>query len=380
MKTALTIFLKIGKKLKKVKKIEDFQILIEFTIKNFGSESDFKQSMQDLFVNENLYYYLRKLFISIENSKPRNKPSNQDTQEKPSTLFVKDRASIFGLNGVVSLSNDHLGNLQPSYFLKGGMGRKSKFTSMFNLRKKSKEIFGFSETVLSQKKKSKTIKILLTEKAFSLDNFLREKSLIQIRRSQTKTGNQVHSFSFRNIFTFSPNVKQENEQENDLFSAREIEMDTRAKKSNFIYETPNSLLYNFPMEVNLNSKTTEDLPFLHFFFKVSNSQMLEKMEEFLVNYLTLSKVQRKCFNTSNERRKSLQSVLSILKKVEPKKEFDLLEFSAPEISTRTRSRAQKGEGIREKMLKTIFSMRSKQNKSSLHKSLEPRLNKATFFR
>ena len=324
------------------------------------------------------------MFISIENKKPKNK--NQVDSRKLSTLFIKDRASIFGINGVVSMSNDFLSNLQPSYYLNGGMGRKSKFSSMFNIRKE----FNSSKTTTKDSKKYSELtttaldfsKINLMENVFSLDNFLRETTLFQIRKSKAKIEPEVHTFSFRNIFNCSNNNSGNTERfclsERDLFSARRTILDSRAKKSSFIYDTPGSLLSNSAMEVNPNSKEQEDLPFMNFFFEVSNSDMLQKMERFLVNYLTLSKEQRESFKKSTLRRQSLQSVLSILKKSENSKKIfldnEIESGLTKQTSIRNRSKARHGQTLREKLLKSIFKMEKKIGKSrrSIHKSLEPR--------
>jgi hypothetical protein len=166
--------------------------------------------------------------------------------------------------------------------------------------------------------------------------------------------------------------------ERDLFSARTTILDSRAKKSTFTYTHPDTLLSNSAMEVHLNSKKQEDLPFMNFFFEVSNSDMLQKMERFLVNYLTLSKEQRESFKKSTLRRQSLQSVLSILKKSENNKKIFLDNEIEPNLikqtTIRNRSMARHGQGLREKLLKSIFKMERENGKPrrTIHKSLEPR--------
>lgn len=381
MKTALHFFLILHKQLRKIRRIEDFQQLLENQIQNTRDEAQFKRAMGDFFISENLYYHLRKLFISIESAKSGNRLKPEERRKQMSTLLVKDRAFIFGVNGVVSLSDDLLSNLQPSYFLKGGMGRKSKFASMFNLRKRqsAKSTRDFRFSVPCEEK------IELIEVAFSLDNFLREDNLAQFRIQRTK--NEFQSFSLRNLFLFkkqsSLSIFEEELSENDLFSARSLILDSRAKQSRFQYETPESMPVNFPMEVGVNKFAKEDLPFMTFFFEVSNSEMLEKMEHFLVNYLTLSKTQRESFKTSTLRRRSLQSVLAILKRSEthPSNEF-LGDSQRRETGIiRTRSRACHKQNMRDNLLKSLIRRERHRDQFGrvLHGSHEPR-NRASNLR
>ena len=386
MKTALITFLKLEKNLRKVQKIEDFQSLIEMSIKNFTSEEEYKKQMNDFFVNENLYYHLRKMFISIETNKSKRK---QSKEKKPSTLFIKDRAGIFGINGVFSVAPDYANNLQPNYFSIQKHKKKRKTTS---LKKQDDQIDPSTQTKKNPKlfdrlpSKRKNKKMFFNETVFSLDNFMRESAISQIRQSQVRQANQLHSFSFKNIFKFSSNKEDQTPEtgvanaENDLISARETVLDCRARRSNYEYKGQTSLMVNRTMEVNPASPFQEDVPFLTFFFEVSNTEMLEKMERFLVNYLTLSNSQRKTFNESSCRRKSLQSILAILKNSEAKKDELTDGFLVlKESFNRVRSNARNRQGLREKLIETVFRLerQSGEPKRNLHRSLESKTNQST---
>ena len=406
MKTAILIFTKIEKTLCKARKIENFQRQIEVCIRSFKRHSDFKLKTSNFFVNEVLYYHIRKLFISEESKPPKKEKSSRNNQKsKVSTMFVRDEISIFGINDVISFSKDYLSNLQPNYFLKGGMGRKSKFTSSYNLRKQERKrnisannmnIFKGLDTnksfltvdsdieALSSRSEPKVVSKY--ESLFSLRNFVRPNVMTIMLETSKKKKNEKNQFSLRNIFTFSRRSENDfsNDSEDlndfgvkqDLISPLHTKRLT-VKQSHFEYETEESFLTNFPMEVKENSEIEEDVKFRKFFFDVSNSEMLEKMEKFLVNYLTISQDQRESFSKSTLRRKSLISVLSILKNSEiynvdssfPKKK-EMEDWTPLLRYGRLRDNDPKIQ-----MLQKFVKLKNRANlfKRKLHRSLEPRL-------
>ena len=141
-----------------------------------------------------------------------------------------------------------------------------------------------------------------------------------------------------------------------------FEFDSRAKRSNFVYEMPDSLLKN-----GRHDLIPEDKHFLKFFFQVSNSEIIENMEKFLSNYLTLSKQQKACFSKSAIRRKSLQSVLSILKHSEGPKLENIL-GKALESSSRMFPPKKLNQQIRIGLLKKAFELERRNPRPPISRS------------
>jgi hypothetical protein len=204
------------------------------------------------------------------------------------------------------------------------------------------------------------------EPIFVFDRFFREDAPIILEKMKQKNESGPYKFSFKNIFNFKKmGVDSENEFMNEkesfdeffIDTALKIEIDKRAAFSNFKYETMESLLTN-----NQSKEVQEDEYFLKFFFEVSNSQMVENMEKFLNNYLTLSKKQKETFSKSNIRRKSLQSVLSILKHSDTSKNstmFSKLMNNDKFSDDLMKKGLNNTQNIRLQLLKKAFSIKKK---------------------
>jgi hypothetical protein len=390
MKTAILIFMKIGKILKNVNRLDVFERQIKKSIRSFKNESIFKEKMKNFFVNKNLYSHLRSMLMKIETQDQTIKV-NKDESSK-STVIIKDDVSIFGTNKIVSCSADYLTNLQPGYFTKNGIGRKSKFASTFNIRKKEKSKaelnlnWNFSTESESeanpyQIKRDNNIE---SEKVFKFDEFFRHDAPIILQRPKRNDKSGPYGFSFKNIFNFKKNssdsvmnsISEKESFDNLSYSQIPLKMDYRAQKSKFTYETNDSLLTNGSHKIE-----NEDKNFIKFFFEVSNSEIIKKMEKFLTDYLTLSKVQKESFSKSTIKRKSLQSVLSILKHSERVKEEGIFKKKNDKKVKNISEKKTKDQQIRFGLLKKAFKIDRKSSKKSNmeSKSLELKRGKLSNF-
>lgn len=227
MKSAFLIFQNVSDTLKKAKDMNNFKSQIELSIQSFTNEEKYKKQMNEFFVNKNLFYHLRRMFISLEDPNVCN-----DERFKK---FVYDRISIFGVNAITGMSEDYISQLQPNYYSKGGIGRTHN-TLMNN-----------------------------PERVFSLDNFLREETLINLRKitdiAKTK-GKQIKSL--QNIFGFvnqSDSDEDNNSKNNstelddtELIFARNFKIDHRAKQNLYDYSNSKSLVTNKPMLISSKFK------------------------------------------------------------------------------------------------------------------------------
>lgn len=337
MKTSILIFIKLERNLRKAKRMDEILFLINTCVQGLNKENIFKQKMKEFYISEVMYYNIRKTIIDAESITMTNKKRKDSTEQneklksKHTTMFVNDSLSVFGSNAVISLSKDHLGNLQPNYFSKDGMGRKSKFSSTFNRR--NLERFKCSVATQDATSPERFCKSRVTEinnvqvsvEKMGVLDFLDEenaKGVLDFEQlPRPKQGaeyifglfkkKQFKEDSFDDVYNDSVNVEGKSALYKSLVSKKRW-LDVR--KSTFTYEKENQILKNRPLEVPRECKDKEDVNFLKFFFEVSNSQMLNQMENFLANYLTISQNQRASFKKSTIRRKSLQSVLSMLRK------------------------------------------------------------------
>lgn len=230
----------------------------------------------------------------------------------PSKITLKDNMSIFGQNRIMSLSGDHLANLQPNYFANNGIGRKSKFASRFNTRKQ-----GRRSRLSCSSQESDCLHVPLSpvasdqdsERIYKFRDFFRGDAPIILEKQKIKNQKGPYKFSFKNIFSPQRNLLG-NEDSLDEFlgdSHMKLSVDSRAKQSMFVYDSAEAVLKN-----GQHNSGPEDCPFVKFFFEVSNSDIVSNMERFLSKYLSLSKKHKQTFSRSTIRRKSLRSVLSIL--------------------------------------------------------------------
>ena len=335
MKTSILIFIKLERNLRKAKRMDEILFLISTCVQGLNKENIFKQKMKEFYISEVMYYNIRKTIIDAESitmTKKKRKNSNeQNDKSKHTTMFVNDSLSVFGSNTVISLSKDHLGNLQPNYFSKDGMGRKSKFSSTFNRR--NLERFKCSVATQDAMSPDRFCKSQVTEinnvqvsvEKMAVLDFLDEENARGVldfeQLPRPKQGaeylfglfkkKQFKEDSFEDVYNDGPKGESKTELYKSLISKKRW---LEVRKSTFKYEKENQILKNRPLEIPRECKDKEDVNFLKFFFEVSNSQMLNQMENFLANYLTISQNQRASFKKSTIRRKSLQSVLSMLRK------------------------------------------------------------------
>lgn len=268
--------------------------------------------MKNLFVNQNLYSHLRRMLIKNELRGQEALATEAPGKTAPSKMTIRDNLSIFGQNRVMSLSKDHLANLQPGYFAKNGIGRKSKFTSAFNLRKQSgrSRLSQFSQDKdFLQPLSSPVESAQDAECVLRFRDFFRGDAPIILEKQKIKNEKGPLKFSFRNIFSPQRNLLANEDSLDDFLvdSHMKLSIDSRAKQSQFVYDSVEAVLKNGQPELG-----QEDCPFVKFFFEVSNSDIVENMERFLTNYLSLSQTRKESFSRSTIRRKSLRSVLSIL--------------------------------------------------------------------
>ena len=343
-----------------------FQRQIKKCIRSFKNESIYKEKMKNFFVNKNLYKHIRMMLIRKEIQDPIQKPESKD-QNTPTVTF-KENASIFGINNTIGFSRDYLANLQPNYFKENGIGRKSKYASTFNIRKQPRQGRQSNiDTVLTvESGEFQASKIPNnSEPVFMFDHFFRLDAEIILEKKRQREESGPYKFSFKNIFNFKKTSNlSKNETLSDLGSfddhftkiSIKNEIDKRASFSLFKYETGDSIMIN-----ELTEKTQEDSAFVQFFFDVSNSQMIENIEKFLSNYLTLSKRQKETFSKSNVRRKSLQSVLSILKHSEGGRNDTLFSklMGNESFENLGSGKINHSKQIRLKLLKNAFTIKKK---------------------
>lgn len=346
MKTAVLIFIQQERALRKAKRMDEILFLIEACVKSLNKEAIFKQKMREFYISEVMFYNIRKTIIDSESLDNKKGPKmTEKPKSKQTTMSVNDSLSIFGSNSIISLSKDHLGNLQPNYFSKGGIGRKSKFSSAFNRRnfERNKSIIHTDESTSPEKNFKSSVKeinIVATENAEMMEvlDFLdkeRAQGVLdfeQIRRPKKGTEyffglfkkKQFKEDSFEHVY------QEESGGFENLSGGPKKKLKRKKleeRMSTFKYEKEVQILKNRPLDISQENKEIEDVNFLKFFFEVSNSQMLEQMERFLANYLTISQNQRISFKKSTIRRRSLQSVLSMLRKSELRKNNNFLSDS-----------------------------------------------------